>query len=289
MYLYLLSKFKVFFLLLSFYQNSLYYIMVGFNPINVGRSLFRRGGIGRGIASMSQGLSRQFTSRLAKRTKRTTSKKPRGLQVQRGSKGNTWWPRFNTAPFPKSKHSVLKYTDRATLTGGLGGIVGGVFQLGLNCLFDPNLSGVGHQPMGYDQMTPIWQRWRVYKVEVKIRTLASTGNVFTAAMVTGSQIASPLLSGAIYTELNERRGCATTIVRDEEHSIIYGTFNIADIEGKSIMDDGYTGGTGGNPGNRPKLTIGIGEIGGGDVSSAEVVVEMVFYSWFNDLQVLQQS
>lgn len=264
-------------------------IMVGFNPINVGRSLFRRGGLNGGIRSMANGLSRQFKSRMGKRSKHTTSRKPRNLQVQRGSKGNNWFPRFNTAPFPKSKHVLLKYTDRATLSGGLGGIVGGTFQLGLNCLFDPNLSGIGHQPMGYDQLTPIWQRWRVHKVEVKIRTLASTGNVFTAAMVTGSQIASPLLSGAIYTELNERRGCATTIVRDEQDSIIYATFDIAQVEGKSIMDDNYSGGAGGNPGNRPKLTIGIGEIGGGDVSSAEIVVEMVFHAWFNDLQVLQQS
>lgn len=38
------------------------------------------------------------------------------------------------------------------------------YTFNLNSLFDPNRTGVGHQPMGYDQLTPLYGRYRVYRV-----------------------------------------------------------------------------------------------------------------------------
>jgi len=37
------------------------------------------------------------------------------------------------------------------------------YKYNLNGLFDPNNSGTGHQPKGYDQLSALYQRYRVYQ------------------------------------------------------------------------------------------------------------------------------
>lgn len=258
-----------------------------FNALGLGRHLFRRGRqIARGGLRQLPGAS---LAPFMRKTKRTTGRKPKTLQVNRQSKGNNWYPRFNITPFQKAKHSVLKYTERAQLTGGLSGIAGGTLQIAMNGLFDPTLGGGGHQPMGFDEMTNIWRRYKVYKVEFKVRTISTAGNPWVAAMVSTSQAPSTMVSGSTYADLNERSNCATTIVRQEDDSIMYGEFQIADIEGQSLDDDNYSGGVNGNPSNVPKLTVAIGDIGGGDTVGANIIVEITYFSWFYNREIMGQS
>lgn len=60
------------------------------------------------------------------------------------------------------KHVVkLKYSDVVTInvTGGL--MTSHRFRL--NSVFDPDLTGVGHQPYGFDQISALFLHYRVYK------------------------------------------------------------------------------------------------------------------------------
>jgi len=52
--------------------------------------------------------------------------------------------------FPDKLVTSLRYVDNITLTGGVGVIGSNVFRM--NSLHDPDLSGIGHQPMYYDQI-----------------------------------------------------------------------------------------------------------------------------------------
>lgn len=42
------------------------------------------------------------------------------------------------------------------------------YLFNLNSLFDPDRTGAGHQPMGYDQLTPLYNKYRVYSVDYDI-------------------------------------------------------------------------------------------------------------------------
>lgn len=44
-----------------------------------------------------------------------------------------------------------------------------VYSYNLNSVFDPNLTGTGHQPMGFDQLKTLYGRYRVYNCKYKVR------------------------------------------------------------------------------------------------------------------------
>jgi len=50
------------------------------------------------------------------------------------------------------------------------------YQFRLNSLFDPDFTGTGHQPKGFDQLAALYQRYRVYRVRWKVEVdIVSSG------------------------------------------------------------------------------------------------------------------
>lgn len=69
------------------------------------------------------------------------------------------------------RHNYFEYFN--VLTGGLG--VKGTYTFQINGMFDPNISGVGHQPIGFDQMSAMYGRYNVVAAKIKLK--AWTGDV----------------------------------------------------------------------------------------------------------------
>jgi len=61
------------------------------------------------------------------------------------------------APFAQRYITKMKYSQAFNLS------IGNNWTqiMNLNSVFDPDRSGIGHQPYGYDQLTPIYNRYRV--------------------------------------------------------------------------------------------------------------------------------
>lgn len=56
------------------------------------------------------------------------------------------------------------------------GAASDVYSYNLNSCFDPNLSGTGHQPMGFDQLKALYGRYRVWNCKYKVSFfIASVG------------------------------------------------------------------------------------------------------------------
>lgn len=255
--------------------------MVGFNPLNVGRSMLSKA---RSPFQKFGNLRRQLF-RKSKKTRRT----PKTLAIPKGSQNQNFFPRFNMSPFPSRHRNILSYTsDRKTLNGTVGGLTGGVHEWGLNCLFDPDITGVGHQPMGFDETIALWKSYKVTKVDFKIRCFVETARPYIAAQVTSSQAVANV-SGKTYGELNERTGCAVRILGEADDSTIYGSFDMASIEGQSIIDDNYGGSSAGNPANKIKLTVTSGDASLVDVSGMSYYITLNFHVQWHNRQVLTQS
>lgn len=83
---------------------------------------------------------------------------------------------------PSRLFTVLAYNDRITLTQGTAGLPA-VHVFRLNSLFDPDLTGVGHQPRYHDALlgatgsTSIYHRYRVHACEWDIRVVNADANV----------------------------------------------------------------------------------------------------------------
>lgn len=96
--------------------------------------------------SRSRGRKRKrSTSRIRSRSSRarTSTRIPRSL-------------------IPRTRTVYLRYGSNFSITPPIPSIAGyAEYTYGANCLYDPNISGTGHQPLGFDQMMAFYSRYRV--------------------------------------------------------------------------------------------------------------------------------
>lgn len=89
------------------------------------------------------------------------------------------------SPIPPRYITKMKYAESYTLSGtGLR-----TQQMNLNSLFDPNRSGLGHQPYGFDQLcgpagSALYNRYRVYRCDYVISVANDTYNIQYAVLNT---------------------------------------------------------------------------------------------------------
>lgn len=68
--------------------------------------------------------------------------------------------------FPKKIITILRYNETQQQASTLGGISTYIYRM--NGPFDPDLTGVGHQPMYWDSYTPIYQNYRVLGSRISV-------------------------------------------------------------------------------------------------------------------------
>lgn len=90
-------------------------------------------------------------------------------------------------PFPERVMRDLPYQEMATLTVGGTTLFGTSLDFSLNSLFDPNQSGTGHQPNGFDTLATQYYRYKVTHVDVEIECqTAGTRYMWLGALVVAS-------------------------------------------------------------------------------------------------------
>lgn len=85
--------------------------------------------------------------------------------------------------FPNITTRRLRYADRGAATS-VSGVVGS-YVFTLSGLYDPNITGTGHQPMGFDEIMPFYEHYHVLRASVHV-TFEIEGNVkgFVALKIT---------------------------------------------------------------------------------------------------------
>lgn len=78
-------------------------------------------------------------------------------------------------PLPSRYITKMKYS--ATLTPSTSGLQSGLYQINMNSLYDPDRTGGGHQPYGFDQIGNLYNKYRVISCGYRIqRAMLDTGN-----------------------------------------------------------------------------------------------------------------
>lgn len=110
------------------------------------------------------------------------------------SRGGTLWP--------ERMFTKLKYTEILAFTSTAGAITDNVYKA--NSLFDPNNTGTGHQPLGYDQISVWYARYRVFGSKITLRcyqTGTGTQNALTGTVsILSSSSATPSSVGTTIAE-----------------------------------------------------------------------------------------
>lgn len=102
-------------------------------------------------------------------------------------------------PFPAKGHYVLRYSDQITLNPTAGQTANYFFQA--NSIYDPDASGVGHQPYGHDNLQNIYKH---YVVDKAVLTLIPTQFGNTVATY-GARLAGDTTT-ASYHLIRESKG-----------------------------------------------------------------------------------
>lgn len=77
-------------------------------------------------------------------------------------------------PLPKEFVSNLRYVEAFSINPAIG--TPSTYTFAANGLYDPNITGAGHQPMGFDQMTALYNHYEVIGAKISM-TVVNSGTV----------------------------------------------------------------------------------------------------------------
>lgn len=117
----------------------------------------------------------------------TTRKKNTKPRNKNNKPDNVWKNTVSMGRgFPKKVRMTHRYHETITVTGPVGAI--GIGRFACNGMYDPNLSGVGHQPYYFDQMAAIYNHYTVTKSSIVLHvTAAYAASSMPAYIITLSQ------------------------------------------------------------------------------------------------------
>lgn len=104
--------------------------------------------------------------------------------------------RYNDFLIPDDYFCHFKYVESSLVL--FNGGVAVLYAFAGNDLFDPNVTGTGHQPLGFDQMMALYKRFRVHSSKIKVSLVYQTQG--TQMSITPSQSAAAPASMAVAME-----------------------------------------------------------------------------------------
>lgn len=157
--------------------------------------------------------SRPYVPRKRRRTNRIRRPIPRAGRLK---------PKIGA--FPNSKTLNLRYVEDFTLNPGITGAAVNVFSM--NGLYDPNITGGGHQPMFFDNYMNIYGRYRVNYSYITF-IACDTHQVNQPITVTGST------TGTAYGD--NTRAVRMFIVKDKTNNDYSSSLNTLIEEGNTNL------------------------------------------------------
>lgn len=192
-------------------------------------------------------------------------------------------------PIPQIYKTTLKYSELITLsyTG-----TNTVYQFNLNNLNDPNRSGTGHQPNGYDQISTLYTKTRVTGAKYSI-TFSNASATYQAEVLTQlcpNATTSSTFADAVETQYTKR---LTLDPYGAESKTTSATVNIAKLFGISQAtlrsDDQYIAGIGGNPAEQCCLNIWVQNISTATAITVYARVNIIYTVEFFEAKIFSQS
>lgn len=199
-----------------------------------------------------------------------------------------------SSPLPDRFFTKLKYTDihALTFTGSSGVPANQSYRV--NSIFDPDITGTGHQPLGHDEFAVLYNRYRVYGMKYHITLSNQSTTDYADVAVSLRPNLTPYTS--IYTAM-ESPYCQKLTIGPETGSRniaqIKGYASVAKLRGLSkrqvAIEDDLSALFGSNPGNMPMLTILIQNQNSASSIVVNARVDVEYYVCMYDRKLLVQS
>lgn len=190
-------------------------------------------------------------------------------------------------PFPQRYISKMKYSE----TFALNSLNGYTFAFNLNSIFDPNRTGIGHQPYGHDTLQALYNRYRVIACTWNL-SFYSGGSVCRVATLPLNEAFTPTSVTNVSEVCENPRSRWAIQIPGGNTKIIRGKVYLPNLVGRTkaqyMADDRYQAQFGASPGE-----FAILNIIGGDISDAGTNIQCTITLQYTveafDMKQLAQS
>lgn len=200
--------------------------------------------------------------------------------------------------FPTRLKRTLTYSDAYVILSTAGAV--GVQQWRVNSLFDPDNTGTGHQPRGFDQLCSSagpYTRYRVTAIRIALEFIGDNSGLMVVAAGFSDTSTIPAVAGgglgsiACNAELPGWRSCLVPTYGGAPAMLRFSA-DVADIENKPhfaiISEDNFSGAYSGNPTDNVWFTLQAQTYGAG-TQSLDLVAHFEFDAEFEDPILLAAS
>lgn len=201
-------------------------------------------------------------------------------------------------PIPDRWTCKMHYTDRYTLsTDATLSTLGTQHKWNLNSLYDPDQTGVGHQPYGFDQLSGLYQRYKVTAVrfEFIFSDPSADGLLLNWQFLNPTQT-SQSLTGSDPNTVRERPNTGYVVMNERGEQVrtriiympIHRAAQITKLQFDADQED-YTAQFTANPVNMPQLAVAVANMDAGGTKTVKCLVNITYYTTFYDRRVQTQS
>lgn len=227
---------------------------------------------------------------IGNKNRKSKGGKPRSLhngkRVGRSTTTVVSGPVTNVGDRAVTKLRYVAYGAISTASLGYGE---NIFRL--NSLFDPDYSGAGAQPLGFDQWSAFYQRYKVLSAKCKCQFAAPTSLAESIVSITPNLVNTIDNSGPnILAEPYSKNSIFST--NGGWKPVLEADYNIAKIFGltkEEYGEESYTAATSGSPVNVAYLHVRVDTASGGLSGSVYYLLEVEFHVEFYQRVELELS
>lgn len=218
----------------------------------------------------------------------TSTKRGAGRYRKRASKTNFKNYANLGKGFPKKLVETHKYAELVNLATGAAGAQAS-YTFSCNGLYDPNITGTGHQPMYFDQLSAIYDHYCCVASKISVRFCPQTTTVpcLVAVYVNDDSTVTPNIQGAIEqsTGVTALLGPNTDLTKQLKLS-----WNAKSYFGKDPLSNTELQGTASaNPTEQSFYTITIDSAAQAIATTVVVLVEIEYTAVWKEVKDLTSS
>ncbi len=209
----------------------------------------------------------------------------------RGKKSKTWSSYVSRGVTSNTLVRKLPYFSNIDIDAGIGVAAGHIFTA--NGLFDPDITGVGHQPLGFDQYMALYDHYKVLGSVITVEYFPITASTDRSdLLVVGVNLNDGLAIATNVEQLVENNSSYSSLSNGGGASIkkLKKTFNIKKFfSGRALGAADLLGSDSANPEEQAFYQVWVASCSGGNPAAVCCSVKIDYIVQFTEQKLIAQS